>query len=403
MPSTFSTRLAVELQANGENLSTWGVKANTGFKLLEEAISGYAAVAISGNTTLTITNGTESSGATDQARNAFLKLTGSPAGAFDLTLPEVAKSWIIWNDTGQTATIQTATATATVSLPDDQLVQVQADGAGTVVQVTPKITSAGALASIPGVFPSITVAGLAYPTADGAAGQFLRTNGGGVLSFATASGAGDLLASANLSDVASIPTARANLGLAAGATAALASQVQAEAGMDNTTLMTPLRAAQAIAALETQVPPQCVQTVKTDTASTASSTFTDLGMSVTITPKSASHKVLVAFNAGLVTTSITNLSIFGVRFRLMRDTTVVGVGDPSGTITRSTMATVLGIQKGGPMSFLYLDSPNTTSAVTYKIQWARSSTITAYFNRNAIDADDRDDRTISTLTALEVS
>lgn len=40
-------------------------------------------------------------------------------------------------------------------------------------------------------------------------------------------------------------TARTNLGLAAGATASLASQAQAEAGTDNTTLMTPLRVAQA--------------------------------------------------------------------------------------------------------------------------------------------------------------
>lgn len=50
----------------------------------------------------------------------------------------------------------------------------------------------------------------------------------------------------NLSDLASAATARTNLGLAAGATAGLSSQAQAEAGTNNTTLMTPLRTKQAI-------------------------------------------------------------------------------------------------------------------------------------------------------------
>lgn len=48
---------------------------------------------------------------------------------------------------------------------------------------------------------------------------------------------------------ATVPAQRTALGLAAGATAGLASLAQAQAGTDNTTLMTPLRVAQAIAAL----------------------------------------------------------------------------------------------------------------------------------------------------------
>lgn len=49
--------------------------------------------------------------------------------------------------------------------------------------------------------------------------------------------------------VATVPAQRTALGLAAGATAGLASLAQAQAGTDNTTLMTPVRVAQAIAAL----------------------------------------------------------------------------------------------------------------------------------------------------------
>ena len=77
MASTYSTNLAVELIATGEQAGTWGATTNTNLgTLLEQAISGYVTQAITdgsgADTTITIPNG--SSGV---ARNMFIEMTGA--------------------------------------------------------------------------------------------------------------------------------------------------------------------------------------------------------------------------------------------------------------------------------------------------------------------------------------
>ena len=58
------------------------------------------------------------------------------------------------------------------------------------------------------------------------------------------------------------------------------------------------------------------------------------------------------------------------------------------------------------MDISYLDSPSTTSSVTYKVQgavWGGSETV--YLNRNGIDANNSeyDGRSASTMTLMEVA
>jgi len=140
-------------------------------------------------------------------------------------------------------------------------------------------------------------------------------------------------------------------------------------------------------------------TVKTDTFTMATATFTDVpGLSVNITPSSESSKILVIVHALTGAQSgVTNL--FG---RLVRNSTTIGVGEGAGSRAQTT---VFGAAPGTtPMvSMTLLDSPNTTSTVTYKLQICAQTTATVSINRSVNDADAfASARNISTITAIEV-
>lgn len=108
---------------------------------------------------------------------------------------------------------------------------------------------------------------------------------------------------------------------------------------------------------------QVVQGTDSTTRSTTSGTFSDTNLSVTITPSSTSSKVLVTWTH--TCTSQSNNSIRGA-IRLLRNGTVIASWNP-----------VTYVNTGQPngdsscSSATYLDPPATTSAVTYKTQFAR--------------------------------
>ena len=113
---------------------------------------------------------------------------------------------------------------------------------------------------------------------------------------------------------------------------------------------------------------QVVQTVKSDTFTTSSTSFTDItGMSATITPSATSSKILVIVSFGALGHSTTVSSAY----RLMRGATPVGVGNAVGSRPQASMKatyTSSSTHADGGHTFHYLDSPSTTSATTYKVQ-----------------------------------
>lgn len=149
---------------------------------------------------------------------------------------------------------------------------------------------------------------------------------------------------------------------------------------------------------------QVVSTAKTDAFSSSSKSFVDItGMSVTITPTSASNKVMVFYDVQCGQSSGNT----GVMFKLVRNSTDI-VGDSNGSMIRSTSAaTDIGADVNGSAhaSFTYLDSPATTSAVTYKLQMycqIFGNGITSYINRGGQNTD-YNGTYVSTITVMEIA
>jgi len=149
---------------------------------------------------------------------------------------------------------------------------------------------------------------------------------------------------------------------------------------------------------------QVKSATKTDTQSSTTQTYADVSdMSISITPSSTSSKIL-AFGYCSVAWDSANAK---VGIKLVRDTTNILIGDSAGSRQQVTGFLYLGTACNSvfPLTFNYLDSPSTTSATTYKIQFARlDGAGTVYVNRSFVDTDNGTfGRSTSTITVMEVS
>jgi hypothetical protein len=147
---------------------------------------------------------------------------------------------------------------------------------------------------------------------------------------------------------------------------------------------------------------QIVSTTKTDTFTTTSGSFVDItGLSVTITPTSATSKVFVIVNMSVSC----NTAVTGQASRLMRDGTAIAIGDAAGSRVQASSSSAP--SKSGTMdmeSVSFFDSPNTTSATVYKMQTlSQNPGDTVCVNRTLSDINSgAGTRTVSTITVIEV-
>ena len=124
--ATYSQSLKLTLLANGEGAGTWGQTTNTNLgTLLEQAITGVQSIVMAdANYTLSNLNG-----ASDEARNAVLVVTGTNNAVRDIIAPLVNKQYLVVNNTtgGQSIRIRGATG-FTVTIPNGTTVSVYCNG-----------------------------------------------------------------------------------------------------------------------------------------------------------------------------------------------------------------------------------------------------------------------------------
>ena len=148
---------------------------------------------------------------------------------------------------------------------------------------------------------------------------------------------------------------------------------------------------------------QVIVNTVTARQSSTSSSWQDIpgGFQPSITPSATSSKILWQYHLQL-----TNGNHYGkVRILYGDDSflTTSAIGDASGSRLRVTSGNIYSAgDEASHISMMGIDSPNTTSATTYKLQW-RMSGGELYLNRSKSDSDNNEWSTsISTITLMEV-
>ena len=108
---------------------------------------------------------------------------------------------------------------------------------------------------------------------------------------------------------------------------------------------------------------QVVQQVLATQTDSTSTTMIDTGLSASITPSSTSSKILVTVNHR----TFKNSAAQGMDMQLLRDSTNLG------EIVRGHMYDGTTGEINSAVTFCYLDSPSTTSSVTYKTQFSHNN------------------------------
>ena len=148
---------------------------------------------------------------------------------------------------------------------------------------------------------------------------------------------------------------------------------------------------------------QIVQGTSNTSATTTNTAWTDTGLSVAITPSATSSKVLVMATGTIIGKSTTYSAGCGIQ----RGSTNIGGGSSGRYADGGIVDSWAGLTNNyfkQHWAFNFLDTPNTTSATTYKVVYASGYSSgdggAAYWLRNQADDDHFDD--VGTLTLIEV-
>jgi hypothetical protein len=128
MASTYTDRIGLEKQGDGENANTWGLRLNTNvIDLVDEAVAGYETVNVSAATSVVLT---DTDGVSNQARNLGLKFTGELTAATTVTIPAQEKIYFVHNGTtgSHPLIIKPAGGTPVTAVPTNSSMIIATDG-----------------------------------------------------------------------------------------------------------------------------------------------------------------------------------------------------------------------------------------------------------------------------------
>jgi hypothetical protein len=133
---------------------------------------------------------------------------------------------------------------------------------------------------------------------------------------------------------------------------------------------------------------QVVNATYSTAVSNSTSTYADTGLTATITPKFSNSKILILINHSANRKDSGNTES-GINFKIQKNNadliTFAGILGYTGTASFNYFSA----------SYTYLDSPATTSATTYKTQFANSA--------NAASVTVQQGNTTSTITLMEIA
>ena len=157
---------------------------------------------------------------------------------------------------------------------------------------------------------------------------------------------------------------------------------------------------------------QVVSAFKNDNFSTTSTSFTDItDLTLNITPTSSSNKILILGHAAVSCSLDDRNANLKIRKVIGATTTDVGVAETVGSTIATSAGGHLPYVSGGQnvatynIAFQYLDSPNTTNQITYKLSVQVISGTTVHIGRSAdFNSTDSNRSTFpSAISVMEVS
>ena len=134
---------------------------------------------------------------------------------------------------------------------------------------------------------------------------------------------------------------------------------------------------------------QVVNATYSTSTSNSTNTYADTGLTATITPLFSTSKILVIVHQnGLYKSSANNTTSMNIQ--LLRGATNIGVFSQSDTYTFTAVENQI-----GSASYVYLDSPATTSATIYKTQFSSRGNTASVTVQNG--------SSISSITLMEIA